>query len=223
MLVLALDTALAACQVALVSFEGGRELVRAHISRPMASGQAEHLVPMIEEALAIAGATHADISRIALAIGPGTFAGVRIALATARAMRVVLGVPVVGVSTLHALAMEAGTHEGGLLAAIDARRGDVYGQLFDAAGMAQGEPFVAPLASVAALLPAGCIRAFGNGAGLVAGVVPAIIPAGIRDYVDVLAIARLGAAMAAPAAPPSPLYVRAPDAKPQKGALVRCP
>ncbi len=219
MLVLAFDTAHAACQVAVV--EDG--LILACLVQPMASGQAEHLIPMIEHALSTAPRRYEELDRLVVSVGPGTFAGVRIALSCARALGLVLNIPVIGISTLHVVAVAA--REAGqatsMMAALDARRGDIYGQVFAADGSPMTEPFVAPIAQAAQMMQAhGVDAAFGSGADLLQAHMPHIKSADVCDTISVIHLAALGAQATAHTAA-TPLYVRAPDAKPQNGALER--
>jgi tRNA threonylcarbamoyl adenosine modification protein YeaZ len=92
---LAIDTSLRACAVAVT---GG-----AWASEPMQRGQAQRLIPMVGEVLARAGLSYADVRRVAVAVGPGSFTGVRVGISAALGLGLALGVPVVGVSTLAAL------------------------------------------------------------------------------------------------------------------------
>jgi tRNA threonylcarbamoyladenosine biosynthesis protein TsaB len=212
MVLLALDTAQDATQVALVDATGG---VLGRASEPMATGHAEALVPLVATTLADAGLAHADITKIAVDIGPGTFTGVRIALSAARALALALGVPAVGVGSLEALAEEAGPVQD-LVAIVDARRSEVYVQDFSR-GEALGEPELIAVDALAArhLRPR---VAIGSGAPLLAAHVPGLAVIHDRPFPDILAIARIGLARPAGAAP-RPHYIRAPDAKPQATRL----
>lgn len=131
-LVLAFDTAAAHCAAALVS---GARILGAK-SEPMTKGQAERLIPLLEELLEGAGKSWADVGLIAVGIGPGNFTGVRISVSTARGLALSLGIPAVGVSVFEALAF--GT-EGHVRITRDARRGMVFSQEFED-GVAIGEP-----------------------------------------------------------------------------------
>lgn len=120
MLVLGIDTSLDACSVAIV--RDGETL--AHLHETMTRGQAERLAPMVREAAQAAGMSFADVDRVAVITGPGSFTGVRVGLSFARALALSLGKPCVGVSTLEALALEDG--EGGARAALIETPGAAY-------------------------------------------------------------------------------------------------
>jgi tRNA threonylcarbamoyladenosine biosynthesis protein TsaB len=212
-MLLALDTSGPAAQVALLGAGGALLSAR---SEPMATGHAERLLPLVEEVLEGAGARYADLTRVGVTIGPGSFTGVRIALAAARALGQALGVPVVGVSTLVALAAE-GERDMPVLAVVDARRGEVYAEMAGPGGFGAR---VAPIAAVVASITARRYRAVGSGADLIAQADPRAAPT-FRAVPDVATIVRLAAAADPGAAPAMPLYLRAPDAKPQAGALPR--
>src|SRR6266404_2143129 len=104
MLLLAIDTAGPDCAVALArsGADGGKILVRT--SERIGRGRAERLMPMIESALAEAGADFADLDRVAVTTGPGSFTGVRVGIAAARGLALALDIPAVGVRSLDALA-----------------------------------------------------------------------------------------------------------------------
>ncbi len=204
MRVLVLDTTLEACQAALI--EDGRLL--AVRSEPMQRGHQERLAPLAAEVLAEAGPA---VDRVGVTTGPGSFTGLRVGLAFARAFALARGVPCVGVGALEALA--ASVEPGGLVAAaIDARRGQVYLQLFGD-GRAISPPEALPTADAAARVrDAGAARIVGTGAALLAEglagveILPLAAP-------SPLALGRLAAAASAPDGPPQPLYLRAPDAR----------
>jgi tRNA threonylcarbamoyladenosine biosynthesis protein TsaB len=214
MVLLALDTALGATQVAV--FDGTTAL--ASERQEMATGHAEALLPMVERVLVAAGRGYGGLDRIAVTVGPGTFTGVRIALAAARALGLALGKPVVGVTTLAALAHERGA----VVAVIDARRGEIYAQRFDDGGAPLSTAEAVTLDRLAARLPERG-RLVGTGAPLLHALRPDLVVIDAPVAPDIAAVARLGAAQPVPIAPPAPLYLRAPDAKPQAPPLPRRP
>lgn len=120
MLVLAIDTSLDACSVAIV--RDGETL--AYLHETMTRGQAERLAPMVREAAQQAAITFAEVDRVAVITGPGSFTGVRVGLSFARALALSLSKPCVGVSTLEALALEDG--EEGARAALIETPGAAY-------------------------------------------------------------------------------------------------
>lgn len=132
MLLLALDTSGAAVTAAV---HDGVE-VRAERSVPGERGHAEQLAPLVAAVLAAAGADRRDLTTVAVGVGPGPFTGLRVGLVTARVLGHALGVDVVGVCSLDAVAFAAaaaraagrapGAPPSGLLVATDARRREVY-------------------------------------------------------------------------------------------------
>ncbi len=130
MRILALDTAGMSCSVALVD----ERQVRAE--RTVASGHSHnrHLMSLIEGVLAAGGLKPADLDLLAVTRGPGSFTGVRIGLATVQALSLASGKPVVAVSNLEALALQAAPKEGRIAALIDARRGEVYHAVYHMCG-----------------------------------------------------------------------------------------
>ncbi|MBL3701620.1 tRNA (adenosine(37)-N6)-threonylcarbamoyltransferase complex dimerization subunit type 1 TsaB [Sulfitobacter sp. BDSS02] len=97
---LAFDTSAGHCAAAVLR-DG--EIVIAK-GEDMTRGQAERLVPLLEEVLAEAGLAWSDIDRIGVGVGPGNFTGIRISVATARGLALGLGVPAIGVTTFDAIA-----------------------------------------------------------------------------------------------------------------------
>jgi tRNA threonylcarbamoyladenosine biosynthesis protein TsaB len=100
-------------------------------------GHSRELLPAITDLMERAGVQWADVDAVAVGVGPGAFTGLRIGVATARALATAARTPVHPVSSLAALA--AGTRAPLALPLIDAKRGELFGALFD-----QGEPVVAP-------------------------------------------------------------------------------
>lgn len=124
MRVLAFDTATGATAVAIGEREARDDPPAG--SRPR---HAQRLLPLIEELLAAGGLDWADVDRLAVGVGPGTFTGLRIGVATAHALSLSTGIPLVGVSTLASLELGAFSELGegaAVLAVVDARRGEVF-------------------------------------------------------------------------------------------------
>src|SRR5277367_1844590 len=126
---LAVDTALGACSVAITS--DGATL--AHHWLAMPRGHAEALAPMVEQTMAEAGLPFADLDRLAVTTGPGTFTGQRVGLAFMRGLHVALHRPLIGITTLAAMAAQAKAETGVSLAIPlhDARRDEVYIEIED--------------------------------------------------------------------------------------------
>jgi tRNA threonylcarbamoyladenosine biosynthesis protein TsaB len=163
--ILAFDCAAGACDVAIARTSDAGVTILAQQRRAMQRGQAAALVPMIEASLARAGVGARDLGLVATTIGPGSFTGVRIGLATARGLALALDVPLAGVTTIEALLAaatnrRAAPHRGRrLLAAIDSHRGDYYVGFEDAP-----MPFVADAAAIGARLGADAALIAGDGA-----------------------------------------------------------
>lgn len=161
----------------------------------------------------------ADLDRIAVTAGPGSFTGLRVGIAAARGIALVVGCPVIGIGTLdvHAASARALAGDVPVVAVLDARRGEVYSQRFAAGGAALGVPVVASPEAVAVAVADGDVLA-GAGADIVAAALPlgGVVPIVHRRSVpDVRVLAEMAAIAAAPAVAPRPLYLRPPDAKPQ--------
>lgn len=221
MKLLAIETASSACSVAL--FADGR--VVAERSADMERGQAEALMPMVADVLAAAQAAcprgFADLDLIAVTVGPGAFTGVRIGLAAAGAMAAAAGIAAVGLTTLEVVAAAQAPAGLPLLVALDAKRSDVYCQLFDAALAPLCEPRAILPAAIPPLLPdGGAIALAGDAAAPVAAALKA---AGRRvrllrghDRPEAPVLACLAAArwrdrLPSAGSPLRPLYLRAPD------------
>jgi len=129
MIILAMDTATSATSVALSLGEGAVLRDRDDPAPGGHPGHATRLLPMAAGLLAGAGLRWEDVERLAVGLGPGTFTGLRVGVATARGLAQSLGVPLVGFSSLAALARPAArdpSSPGHVLSVIDARRGEVF-------------------------------------------------------------------------------------------------
>lgn len=206
MIVLGLDTCLAACSVAVLD----GERVLAHASEVMARGHQERLAPMAREVMAAAGLGFGDLDRIGATVGPGSFTGLRVGVAFAKGLASALGIPAVGVGALEALAAEA---DGLSAALIDARRDQVYLQVFEDREALMA-PDVLPLGTASARLVE---LSMGRPMTLVGSGAPLLAPAapGARLLTPEGCDARQVAAIAARRTPGPliPLYLRAPDAR----------
>lgn len=211
MKVLVIDTALGACTAAV--YDGDRCL--AVRSDPMAKGHQERLGGLVQAVASEAGG-FASLDRIGVTVGPGSFTGLRVGLAFAQGLGAALGRPVVGISTLAALAW-SDEKRGATAAVIDARRGQVYIQTF-VDGAATREPEALSIADAGALLAQAGVgwRLVGSGAALVqrdeeglSGAAPSA-----ADNPTAAGLAALTIAADPATALPRPLYLRAPDATP---------
>jgi tRNA threonylcarbamoyladenosine biosynthesis protein TsaB len=222
MRVLAIDTALEACSASVLDTE--RADVAAHESKLMVRGHAEALIPLIARVLERAGVTVAEIDRIAVTIGPGSFTGVRVGIAAARGLALASGKPAVGLSTLAAYAAPfiAADDTLPVVAVIDARHDHVYLQVFGPGGRTLVAPRLVSLREALRVAATGAPRLIGTAATILAGAWPAgeRPPSAVeqRPAPDIGWVARLGAAAVDTGLPPKPLYLRAPDAQPQNAA-----
>jgi tRNA threonylcarbamoyladenosine biosynthesis protein TsaB len=226
-LLLVIDTAGPACAVALARAPlDGEPKILARIEERIGRGHAERLMPMIEEALRDAKASFDQLERIAVTVGPGSFTGVRIGIAAARGLALALDIPAVGVGSLQALAMPVARNQrtGTVVAALDAKRGEVYALAQDLSNRAVIlQPTSIPVAELPERLAALArpLVLVGGGAPIVAA---AIASAGVTvlsdaDVPDIADVAVLGLSSDAKN-PPAPLYARGADAKPQADKIL---
>ncbi len=206
-MILSIDTCLGASSVAVLD----GERVLAARSEPMTRGHQERIGVLARETAAEAGIAFADLSRIGVTVGPGSFTGLRVGLAFAKGLATALSIPCVGVNTLESLAFGA---RGFAAAVIDARMSQVYIQVF-----ADGVSLMAPdalglgeaAARLAELYSGGPATLIGSGAPLLADALPgATVLTPVSA--DPVAVARLAAAKPTPSHSPRPLYLRAPYA-----------
>jgi tRNA threonylcarbamoyl adenosine modification protein YeaZ len=222
MRVLAIDTALEACSVALLDTAQPDGAV--HESQPMTRGHAEALMPMIARVFEHAGLEAKAIDRIAVTVGPGSFTGLRVGIAAARGIALAAGKPAIGLTTLAAYAapLIAANVAAPVVSAIDARHDHVYLQVFGAGGLTLVKPRVVGIADAVRASLGGPPRIVGTGADMLARAWPTgeQRPVSIdnKRSPDITWVARLGVAAADTGAPPKPLYLRPPDAVPQQSA-----
>jgi len=229
--ILAFDTCFDACSVCVARRRQGDVVELAGAIELFETGHAERLVPMIGEVMQQGRLAFEDLDRIAVTVGPGTFTGTRIGIAAARGLALTTKADVVGASSLAVMARVAARKLGprpkdeALAVAVDARRGEVYVQLFGAGGRDErSRPLLLPVEEAAGLGGGGPLLVVGSGAPAVAA---AAAGNGRRVEVQLAnllpeagALAALAADMAPADRALAPLYLRAPDAKPQAGKAV---
>lgn len=226
MRVLAIDTALGACSAAVLDtahgvLDGG---IIASESLPMLRGHAEALMPLIARVMQASALAFADLDRVAVTTGPGSFTGLRVGIAAARGLGLAGKIPVVGVSTLSAYAAPylAVDSKNPVVAAVDARHDHVYLQVFGPDGRTLVAAHLAPLneAVRAARDAPGSI--VGSAAQAIASRLPDNAPDPVtvdgRDAPDIGWVAHIGAIVPEADAPPKPQYLRPADAQPQNAA-----
>jgi len=211
MLILAIDTALDACSAAILDTRSTRLI--AHESLPMQRGHAEALMPLIARVIKKAALSFAELDRIAVTTGPGSFTGLRVGLAAARGIALAAAKPVVGLTTLTAFAAPYVSESGG----------HVYLHVVSGNGTTLLRPDIVPIETAlqAARFGAPCL--VGNAAQLIADRWPADASQPVlvepRPAPDIGWVAWLGAAVTPETAPARPYYLRAPDAKPAGNGL----
>jgi len=206
--VLAIDTSEVNCSATLLMTDG-RTFYR---SEPLGRGHAERLLPMVEELLDEAGSVYADISRIAVVTGPGTFTGLRIGLSVARGLALSLAVPCVGLSGLAVLAGQAKVASGVVHCAITGRGGQVFYQPFE---KEDGVTQVQPLEHALNIDADDARAAIESRSGYVLGsAVPMVMgrEVGPEDIIDTTVLAALSLALEPGDYPPEPYYLREADA-----------
>lgn len=252
--ILAFDTCFAACSAAAAkSFDPGTTGPEGlhGLFEPMETGHAERLVAMIGDVMGAAGLGFAQLDRIAVTHGPGSFTGTRISIAAARALALSFSADIVAVSSLAVMAegmtrilgsprygaphsgigptaspgIDPGIGEAPVLIAVDARRGEVYVQLFQTGGANPlTQPLLLPVREAATLGGVGPLIVAGSGAVAVVDAavasgrrVSALLPGLLPDARD---LCRLAATMQPGNRAIKPLYLRPADAKPQTGKSI---
>lgn len=209
MRILAVDTALGACSVAILD----ADRVLAHRLTVMERGHAEALAPMVEAAMKDASLPFASVDRLAVTTGPGTFTGQRVGLAFMRGLRIALDKPLIGVTTLSTMAHGAMAETGRTIGVgmHDARRNEVY---LEIVGDEELSPCVLPFEEAVERISR--IRMPFVLAGTAARRAQELVRSAVLSSVlqpDALWVARLSQKLPVPTVTPKPLYLRPPDAK----------
>lgn len=208
--ILGIDTAfdsVSVCVVGALEFE-----LIALEELKLERGHAEALVPVIRDVLRSTGLNFSDLGRVAVSTGPGSFTGVRIGLSAARAIGLVAGVEVVGVSTLSAFAVPfLGGASSLLVSVVEARNGQVYFQVFDRSGASPAGPALGAVKDMFLRFGSRPITLVGNAASRV-GREAALFGTPVSSVSQnsapfVTDVARLGALSSTAGSPPRPSYV----------------
>jgi tRNA threonylcarbamoyladenosine biosynthesis protein TsaB len=225
--ILALDTSMGACSAAVLRTDGAAPRLDAR-QEAMARGHAEALMPMVAEVLAAACIAARDLDLIAATEGPGSFTGVRIAIAAARGLALATGAKLYGTDSLTVMARDAFAvgllPKGPFAVAVDARRGMIYLGIYDEAGERRDGPVLVSPDNAANLVPRDLSLAIGSGATLLAECaeqgrrIETALP-DLQPSAASLAKIALEARATVPVL--RPLYLRPPDARPQQPSVAR--
>ena len=225
--ILALDTSLGACSAALLKSDGAGSAIFGRQTL-MTRGHAEALMPMVAEVMAEGGVAFAELDVIAATTGPGSFTGVRIAIAAARGLALVTRAKLFGTDSLTVMAKVASVTEAfgkePFTVAIDARRGMLYVGHYDGEARQLHGPLLLTPDEAASGLPSAVRCAFGSGGALLAEAaarcgrrVEAHL-AELQPDATALAVIAFDSGETSPTL--RPLYLRPPDAKPQRPTSV---
>ncbi|WP_273726129.1 tRNA (adenosine(37)-N6)-threonylcarbamoyltransferase complex dimerization subunit type 1 TsaB [Brucella gallinifaecis] len=219
MKILALDTASFWCAAAV--YDSGNDTVLAEVSQNIGKGHAEFLMDYIEQAMTQSGITMADLDRVAVNVGPGSFTGVRIGVSAARGFALALGRPAIGVSAFDALASEVTVSHPGqsVLVLLEAHRGEIYAQAFGADAVAVTGPMVLAREEALALIqrqPSDTVLVGSAAMALNDTLAASFSVARVEPTARIGTYAKI-AALHEPGEAPKPLYMRGPDVKPQSG------
>ncbi len=227
--ILALDTSMGACSAAVLRAEG--EVLRLHARQEaMARGHAEALMPMVAGVLEEAGLAASELDLIAATVGPGSFTGVRIAIAAARGLALATGAKLYGTDSLSVMAKVALAKRRRAQRPLRrrgrcARRCMLYLGIYDGTGRRREGPLLIAPDEAVSLLPGELDLVVGSGASLLAEASELqgrrIEPALPELQPEAAALASIALAAGETQQTLRPLYLRPPDARPQGAAVVR--
>src|SRR6185437_14497883 len=157
-----------ACSAAVL--DTGRAAVIASETVPMARGHAEAVMPLIARVMDTAQVEFAELDRLAVTTGPGSFTGLRVGIAAARGIALAAGKPAIGLTTLAGFAAPhiAESDSTPIVAVVDARHEHVYMQVFGPGGRTLVQPRISPLREAVRAAVAGPARIVGSAAHLIA-------------------------------------------------------
>ncbi len=223
--IVALDTSMGSCGAAVLrQADGAAEIVLREERMPR--GHAERLMPMLAAVMEEAKLASGDIDLVAATLGPGSFTGVRIAIAAARALSLVTGAKLWGADSLTVMARTAQgsikTNGAPFAIAVATRDGMLYFGLYSGSGARLSGPSLLSPLEAASLLPPDVVFAAGSGAALLAeavrgGDLDAVLP---DLEPSAASLAKLALVANATLDTLHPLYLRPPDAKPQAAAII---
>jgi tRNA threonylcarbamoyladenosine biosynthesis protein TsaB len=216
---LAIDTAGAACSVALWA-EGK---VLAHEIAATQHGHAVALAPMLDRLTTATGTGFKALGAVAVSCGPGGFTGMRVGLATARALALAIGCPAIGIGSFQALAataMRSGGHHGAaMLAVLDSRRDELFAAELDGTLATAGAPMLLQPEAIAAYCRKRSLPLLAD-AELTQFAAPDFADlTRLHAIADAPAVAELAAMRPDLHLPPDPIYVRPPDVSQPKAPV----
>jgi tRNA threonylcarbamoyladenosine biosynthesis protein TsaB len=212
---LAVETSTLAGGVALLEDEG----LRGEYLLDVRATHSERLMPAIDRLLNDAGWTAADLQALAVAVGPGSFTGLRIGLSAVKGLGLALGIPIAAVPTLDAMAAALPFASLPVCPVLDARKGEVYACLYrwDGAAMRRQCDYLALAPAALAARLTEPVIVLGDGAGLVQSPHARLAPPHRRvpspAAVGVLGLERLAAGQAVAAGDLLPIYLRPSEAE----------
>lgn len=223
--VLAIDCAQRFCAAALFDGQAGRLI--ASRSPDIGRGHAELLPGVIGELFSETGLSFSDINRIGVTTGPGSFAGIRVGVAFARGLAIPRFLPVLGISSLLAIAHPVATEKQcPVMAAIDAKRDRIWGAIVGADGSFLAQPAELTAEAAAALARQTGALIVGSASSLLLATDPGLEADLIvkeemtRSAPQIAVVAALAAGLDPAYHPAEPSYLRSPDARPQTGFAV---